>query len=69
MRMLFSLLALLLVAYVVLQLARSQLQALAPSSAASAAAGASALGPQQQVLDELNKALELGRQRVASGTE
>jgi hypothetical protein len=68
MRALLSLVGLLLVVYVVVQLARTQLQALQPALPASAAVGASAVTPQQHVVDELNKALELGRQRAASAT-
>jgi len=64
-----SFLGLLLVLYIVMQLARTQLQALRPALPAKPVAGASAATPQQQVVDELNKALEIGRQRAASAAD
>lgn len=69
MRALLSLVGLLVVVYVVVQLARTQLQAIRPSLPATATPDASAPAPQQQLVDELNKALELGRQRAASTAE
>ncbi len=69
MRGVLSFLGLLLVLYIVMQLARTQLQALRPALPAKPVAGASAATPQQQVVDELNKALEIGRQRAASAAD
>lgn len=70
MRMLLGLLSLLVVVFVVAQLARTQLQAVrAPVPAKAASAAAAGPNPQQQVVDELNKALELGRQRAASAVD
>ncbi len=69
MRALLSLVGLLVVVYIVMQLARTQLQALRPALPAKPVAGASAATPQQQVVDELNKALEIGRQRAASAAD
>lgn len=72
MRMLFGLLSLLLVVYVVLQLARTQLHALRPTppaASASAPQGAAARTPQQQVVEDLNKALQSGQERAASAAD
>lgn len=69
MRGVLSFLGLLLVLYIVMQLARTQLQAVRPALPAKPVAGASAATPQQQVVDELNKALEIGRQRAASAAD
>lgn len=69
MRGVLTLLGLLLVLYIVMQLARTQLQALRPALPAKPVAGASAATPQQQVVNELNKALEIGRQRAASAAD
>lgn len=75
MRMLFGLVGLLVVVYIVMQLARTQLQALRPAPPAPPAASATAppgtgtRTPQQQVVDDLNKALAIGQQRAASGVD
>lgn len=70
MRVLLGLASLLVVVFVIAQLARTQLQALRPAAPAKAASAAGAApNPQQQVVDELNKALERGRQRAASAAD
>lgn len=73
MRALFSLVGLLVVAAIVMLLAKKQLQAVAPSivpAATPAASGAAptvqeqARGVQQKVLQDMNRALEQGAART-----
>ncbi|MCZ2291548.1 MAG: hypothetical protein LC125_06330 [Burkholderiales bacterium] len=66
MRVLLGLAGLLVVVFVIAQLARAQVQALHPAVPASGTEAGTVHTPQQQVIDELSKALEAGSQRAAS---
>lgn len=66
MRVLLGLAGLLVVVFVIVQLARIQIQALHPAVPASGAGAGTVHTPQQQVIDELNKALEAGAKRAES---
>lgn len=71
MRAMFGVLALLVVALVVMQLVRTQLKSLpaGPVVAGSAAAPAGPRAQQQQIADEIVKAMQLGQQRAASSAD
>lgn len=66
MRMVFGVIALLVVAFVLLNLGKRQAEALQPRPAASGAAAGSAANLPQQVQQDVQQALEQGLQQRAS---